>query len=166
MSARVAIALMLVQVVPCMAAGEAAPMERLGALVGVWEGGGTFRRGPGEPTPFVGREVVEARLDGKIVTVEGTHWTSDRSRMVHHAFAVFSPGADGEYRFQTWLASGPGGDYRAWWDGEDLVWEIPTEAGRIRYFIRIEGDEWREIGRIERGGAWRDFFEMTLKRVR
>ena len=141
-------------------------MEALSKMVGVWEGSGSMQRGPGEPAKFISREVVESRLEGAIVVVEGTHWSPDRSAIVHHAMAVISP-AEGEgYSFRSWLANGRSGDYRAWFEGDDLIWEIPSPAGKIRYAISIEGDKWIEVGKIEREGKWLDFFWMNLERVK
>ena len=141
-------------------------MEAFSKMVGVWEGSGSMQRGPDESAKFLSREVVESRLEGAIVVVEGTHWSPDRSAIVHHAMAVIAP-AEGEgYSFSSWLANGRSGDYRAWFEGDDLIWEIPSPAGKIRYVITIEGDKWVEVGKIEREGKWREFFWMNLERVK
>lgn len=146
---------------PVLAAMKAVP-----ALAGRWEGGGTIRQGPGEPVAFVGEETVEMRLDGRLMLVEGRHWTPDRSRVVHHAFAVLSYDADAKaYRFRTHLAGRPGGDFPAFLENGALVWEIPGPAGKTRFIIRVEGDRWHEVGTIERDGKAVQFFEMELRRV-
>ena len=141
-------------------------MKALPPLAGRWEGGGWIRRGPAEPERFVGEEQVEAKLDGRILVIEGKHWSADRSRVVHHAFAVLSydPAKPG-YRFQTHLATGRGGDYPARLEDGAFIWEMDDPAGRIRFVIRIEGDRWHEVGNIERGGQWHQFFEMDLRRA-
>lgn len=141
-------------------------MKALPPLAGRWEGGGWIRQGPGEPERFVGEEQVEPRLDGRVLVIEGKHWSPDRSRVVHHAFAVLSadPGKQG-YKFQTHLANGRGGDYSGHMDNGAFVWEMNSPGGRIRYVIRIEGERWLEIGEFERDGKWHQFLEMDLKRV-
>ncbi|HYH46652.1 MAG TPA: hypothetical protein VEG34_13285 [Thermoanaerobaculia bacterium] len=143
-----------------------AAIKALPALAGRWEGGGTIRQGPGEPVRFVGEETVETRLDGRLMLVEGRHWTPDRSRVVHHAFAVLSYDSEAKaYRFRTHLIGRPGGDFPAFLENGALVWEIPSPAGKTRFTIRVEGDRWHEVGTIERDGKTYPFFEMDLRRV-
>ncbi len=141
-------------------------MKAVPALAGRWEGGGTIRQGPGEPVRFVGEETVEMRLDGRVMLVEGRHWTPDRSRVVHHAFAVLSYDSEKKaYRFRTHLADRPGGEFSAFVEDGALIWEIPGSAGKTRFTIRVEGDRWHEVGTVERDGKTYQFFEMELRRV-
>lgn len=142
-------------------------MKAVAMLEGRWEGGGSMRQGPGEPDRFVGEETVESRLDGRVLLIEGKHWTPDRSRVVHHAFAVVSydPAKQG-YRFSSHLANGRGGDFPGRMEDGAFIWEMDTPGGRIRYTIRIDGDRWHEVGHIERQGQWSQFFEMELRRKR
>lgn len=141
-------------------------MKALPPMAGRWEGGGWIRQGPGEPVRFVGEERVEAKLDGLILVVEGKHLSPDRSQVVHHAFAVLSydPEKPG-YRFQTHLVNGRGGDHSAYLEDGAFVWEMNSPGGRVRFVIRIEGERWHEVGKIEREGQWHQFFEMDLRRV-
>jgi len=142
-------------------------MRALPLLPGHWEGGGWMKQGAGETQRFVGQETVETRLDGRVVLVEGLHWTPDRSRVVHHAFGVLSWDDETKgYRFSTHLATGRGGDFAVSLENGALVWEIPGPNGRIRFTIRIEGDRWHEIGTVEREGKPQQFFEMDLRRVK
>lgn len=141
-------------------------MKALPPLAGHWEGDGWVRQGPGEPVRFVGEEQVEPRLDGRILVIEGKHWSPDRSRVVHHAFAVLSSDPEKQgYRFQSHLATGRGGDFSGHMEDGAFVWEMESPAGRIRYVIRVEGDRWHEVGEIEREGKWQQFLGMDLKRV-
>ena len=141
-------------------------MKALPPLAGRWEGGGWMRQGPGEPVRFVGEENVEPKLDGRLLVIEGKHWTADRSRVVHHAFAVLSYDAEKKgYQFQTHLEKGRGGDFSGYLEDGAFVWEMNSPAGRMRYIIRIEGERWHEVGKIEREGQWNQFFEMELRRV-
>jgi hypothetical protein len=141
-------------------------MKALPSLAGRWEGGGSIRQGAGEPVRFVGEERVESKLEGRILVIEGKHWSADRSRVIHHAFAVLSydPEKQG-YRFQTHLENGRGGDFRGHLEDGAFVWEMDNPTGRIRFVIRVEGERWHEVGKIEREGKWHQFFEMDLRRV-
>lgn len=136
-------------------------------LVGRWEGSGWIRRGPGEPIPFVGQETVEARLGGRVLIVEGKHFTPDRSQVVHHALATLSFDAKSEaYTFDTWLVGDDGGPHPARIEGGALIWERVNPQYPARFTIRVEDDTWKEIGEIQWEGTWRKFFEMNLKRIK
>jgi hypothetical protein len=141
-------------------------MKALAPMIGKWEGSGWMKMGPGEPTTSVGQETVESKLDGRVLIIEGKHWNSDRTRLVHHAFATLQWNESAkEYRFRSTLANGLGGDYRGWMDGKTFIWEMETPRGKMRYFIDISATEWNEVGKIEINGEWKQFFEMKLKRV-
>lgn len=138
-------------------------MKKVANLVGSWEGAGTIRMGPGEPNAFVGEESVEAKLGGRVLTVEGRHFSPDRSRVVHHAFATLTwDDASKKYKFRTQLVGRPGGDYDAWLEDGKLVWEIPDEKMPRRFYIESDGRTWKETGKVQRNGAWVQFFQMEL----
>jgi hypothetical protein len=145
---------------------ELAGMAKLPPLVGIWKGEGWIRTGPGEQQRFVGQERVEYRLEGRAILIEGKHWTPDRTRLVHDALAIltFDP-ASKNYLFRTQVAGRTPGDYRGHMEGDAFVWEMPNPRGDIRYVIRIEHDEWIEIGAMKSGEDWLPFFEMRLKRA-
>jgi hypothetical protein len=145
-------------------------LEKMAAvpdLVGKWEGGGWIRQGPGEPIKFVGEETVEARLGGRVLIVEGKHYTADRSQVVHHALATLSFDREKNgYSFDTWLVASDGGSFPAKVENGALIWERPNPERPARFIIRVENDTWNEIGEIRIEGTWRKFFEMNLKRVK
>lgn len=150
--------------------GEESVLEAMGPLrelVGGWEGEGWVRRGEGEPHRFVSREVVESRLDGRVLIVEGIHRNEDSDRVVHHALAMISwnPQAD-VYDFRTYVAGRGGGQFEGRLEGDAFVWGGPTGSGTMRYTLVIEGDRWDEIGEFSRDGeTWAKFFEMHLRRT-
>ncbi len=80
-----------------------AAMRSIAFLEGRWEGEGTLRRGPGEPMRFTSAETVAARLDGRILTVEGSHRdATNPERVVRNAFAVISyDEAAGRFAFHS-----------------------------------------------------------------
>ncbi len=136
-------------------------------MLGVWEGAGWTRQGPGETAKFVGQETVTSHLDGRLVAIEGKHWDESRTRVVHSAFATISwdPGAS-QYLFHSVLADGRAGDYRGAVRDAAFVWELTTPGGTVRYTISISGDRWHETGEMDRGGQLVRVFEMTLARRR
>lgn len=142
-------------------------MNALPRLEGRWEGAGWMRMGPGEPVRFVGEERVESRLDGRLLVVEGIHRTPDGSKIVHHAFGVFSWDEKAKgYRFNTYVANRGGGDHVARLEGGALVWDLAGEGPKRRFTITVENDQWKEVGHLQRDDEWLQFFEMTLKRVK
>jgi hypothetical protein len=142
-------------------------MRGIASLVGRWEGDGWMRRGPGEPHTFTSLEMVESRLDGRVLIVEGIHHGGG-GEAVHHALATISYDPDaGHYRFRSYLANGQAGDHRGHLDEDGVFrWEIEMPRGQVRYTIRIEDDEWHEVGHFSADGeTWDPFFQMDLKRV-
>jgi hypothetical protein len=72
----------------------------------------------------------------------------------------------GAYRFRAYTANGQSMDAEGRLKAPDVFeWrmEPPGEGVKIRYEIRIAGDEWMET---REGSEPRQFFEMKLKKVR
>lgn len=143
-------------------------MEALPDLEGRWRGGGWMRRGPQEPQHFVSEEIVESKLGGQILLIEGIHHAQeDPSREMFHAFALLSydPEADC-YRFRSHTGEGQDSEFEARIEDGAFVWGHEARGGRIRYVIRIQEDRWEEVGEFSSDGeTWRQFFEMKLDRV-
>lgn len=162
------------------AAGQVLPaappeMDRLGWLVGEWEGSGWSEYAPGQRAEFRGTERVERRMGGRLVVVEGRFTAqvgaSAGEVPVHEALGLFQydPGSD-RFRFRTYTAFGAdvGGLHDAEVSEGRVVWgyEDPR-LGTVRYTItRTDADEWYEVGDASRdsGETWRRFFEMRLAR--
>ena len=156
------------QVLPPVA-GE---MGAAGWLVGEWEGAGWIEDG-GRRAEFRSREVVEPRMGGRVLVVEGHH-TAEIPGMgevpVHQALGVLSwDGRAGKWVFRTYTARGGQGEANEAEvaDGR-MVWGYDDpRMGRVRYTItRTEAGEWREVGDAssDGGATWRRFFEMVLTR--
>jgi len=146
-------------------------MSPLARLAGCWTGEGRMRVGPGEPKTAVGTEWLESRLDGTLVTVSGKFHTrlSDGSKgaLIHEAFAVIVPAAEGGYRFLSYLASGMGADMRGDFREGKFTWSPPVTQGRqIRYVADWSvKDRWHEVGEYSADGVtWIQFLEMKLER--
>lgn len=142
-------------------------MRRLSSWAGTWSGEGWMRVGPGEPERFKGVETIESKLGGHLILIEGKHHRAGSDVLVHHAFATVSFDATtGGYKFRSHLANGRGGDYTAEWNDGAFIWFLQSPGrGKIKFTIRIEGQDWHEIGEMERNGKWVPYFEMRLKRM-
>lgn len=144
---------------------ETVAMEKLAFLVGEWSGQGWIRMGPEGQQTFDSTEIVESKIDGKALVVEGIH-TGPGGEAVHHALGVFSwdPMAE-KYRFQTYVAGRGAGTHSAWFEGDDLIWEMMAGERRIRYVIEIDDEgRWHETGSIAMDDGPYEFFEMTLEK--
>lgn len=143
-------------------------MRALPDLVGRWEGGGWIRQGPAEPSHFTTVEIVETRLDGQLLLIEGIHHAKeDPDRLIFHAFAVLSwdRGKD-VYNFRSFTHTGQGGEFTGRVEDGAFIWGHETARGHIRYTIRVADERWEEVGEFSPDGkSWNQFFEMKVRRT-
>ncbi len=143
------------------------PMSPLQDLVGSWQGSGWIRTQGGEVVQLRSQEVVEARLEGEALLVEGLHHDRATGEIVHHALGLLSWDMSEEaFRFQTRVAGRSPGNFKGWMDGSTFVWGGPVGPGEVRYRITVEDDRWQEVGLFSNDGeSWDEFFEMSLERT-
>jgi len=148
-------------------------MKKLDFLVGKWQGESWMQLGPGERRIARGTEVVQRKLDGLLVTIEGIHkrklGDNTAESVVHNAFAVVSYDEKANrFRFQAYTGRGNYAEAEAKVGDKTLEWglRIP-QGGEVRYTIKLnEKGQWFEIGEVSRDSKeWQKFFEMTLERV-
>lgn len=146
-------------------------MSKLDYLAGTWKGEGWTDVG-GRRATFHGSEVVQQKLDGTVLLVEGSFFSkppgADADVPVHTTLGVisFDPRTK-NYRFTTWLANGSSGDRELTVTPTGWKWEIKSPRGVMRYETTISPakDVWSEIGeRSADGKTWEKFFEMTLRK--
>jgi hypothetical protein len=148
-------------------------MKKLDFLVGQWKGEGWVEFAPGQRRAFKGAEVVERKLDGLLLTVEGLHrgQAGDKREevVVHHAFVLVSyDDRARRYRFQAFTGRGNYEDAEARVSEGQLLWGMKVpQFGEVRYTIKLDDrGRWSEAGEVSRDGkTWQQFFEMTLQRV-
>jgi hypothetical protein len=142
-------------------------LKKLDFLVGRWTGSGWMEMGPGNKREFHGTEIVQKKLDGLLITVEGTHKGNMNGQevVVHNAFAVVS--YNDKRQTYNWEAFANGNriDTEAAVGENSLRWgtEFPGIAN-VRYTIKLDAKgRWYEIGERSRDGQqWVKFFEMTM----
>ena len=149
---------------------QRAAMQRLAFMVGKWQGEGWMESG-GERHAFRGGEVVQEKLGGLTLLVEGTFWDVDnpiRRTPVHATLGVISAAPPtSNYRFLTWLANGRTGEQELVLRDKGWAWDIEFPGGAVRYTMQLKrDDEWFEIGErtADGGQTWNKFFEMTLRK--
>ena len=155
------------------AAAQRDAMKKLDFLVGAWKGEGWMEFAPGQRRTFRGTEIVQRKLDGLLLTIEGVHRSqvggAAREVVVHSAFTVLSYDEKAKrYRFQAYTARGNNEDTEAKVADRQLVWGMTVpQFGKVRYTItRDDKGRWFEVGEVAQDGkAWRKFFEMTLAPV-
>lgn len=145
-------------------------MKKAGFLVGEWRGEGWILLGQNQRETFKQSEVVQSKLSGLTMVIEGLGKSNDgKERIVHNALAVISYDAEKKsYRFSAYQANGQAIDAEAKVSNNTLEWGFKTQRGTTRFIITLtEKGEWHEVGDITMDGKnWFKFFEMTLQRVK
>jgi hypothetical protein len=147
-------------------------MKKLEFLIGQWKGEGWMQIA-GQRRAFKGIEVVQRKLDGLLLVIEGLHsgqvGEKGEEVIVHSAFALVSyDDKPKRYRFQAFTSRGTYEDAEAQLSDGQLVWGMKVpQFGEVRYTIKLDDKgRWSEIGEVCRDGkTWQQFFEMTLRRV-
>lgn len=155
-------------------AAQKSAMAALSWMVGDWEGRGWTYTPSGERVTFRQTELVETRLDGALLLIEGRGYAppadaQSPEQLMFNAFAVVSYNDIARaYTFRSYAmgyASSFEADVRA--DGA-FVWRIAPPGGpRMRYTItQPSPGVWFEIGErsTDDGATWTQFFEMRLTR--
>ena len=158
---------------PPAPAAQREAMKKLDFLAGQWKGEGWMEFAPGQRRTFKGTEVVQSKLDGLLLAVEGLHrgrvGDKGEEAVVHNAFALVSYDDKAKrYRFQAFTSRGNYEDAEAKVSEGQLVWGMKVpQFGDVRYTIKLDDKgRWFEIGEVSRDGkTWQQFFEMTLQRV-
>jgi hypothetical protein len=86
---------------------QLAEMKKLSFLVGEWKGGGSIQMGP-EKREFEGTEMVQSKLGGVVLTIDGMHHAKGQpGTPLHNAFAVVSYDMRAKgYQFRAYTANG------------------------------------------------------------
>jgi hypothetical protein len=143
-------------------------MKKLDWLVGSWKGNGWMQMGPQGRREFTIIEIVQSKLDGLVLVIEGQGKSQADGSVVHTALAFVSYDDRAKtFRWRAFTAEGRQTDAEAKVGANTLEWglEIP-QRGRMRYTIKLnEKGEWFEVGEMTQDGkTWQKFFEMTLQR--
>jgi len=149
-------------------------MKKLQFLVGRWQGESWMEFAPGQRRTSRGTETVQSHLGGLLLTIEGIHRRpSENGRegaVVHNAFAVVTYDDKAKrYRFQAYTGAGQHTDAEAKVGDGRLEWGLRIPGfGDVRYTITLnDKGQWSEIGEVSKDGKeWRQFFAMTLDRVK
>ena len=154
---------------PAPSAEAVAAMAKLKFLVGSWKGDAVMTMGPGASEEVAQTEVVESRLDGLLLVVEGVSTSKRPSQaVVHHAVALISYDvAAKEYRVVAYRQDGQSVQATAkFLDDGAFQWGFDMPGRSVRYTVTDARGEWHEIGEYSADGkAWTQFLELQLKRT-
>lgn len=134
-------------------------MGKLAFIEGEWKGEGWMMGQDGQKNPFSQTEDISFKLDGTALLIEGKGTDGDRT--IHDALAIVTYNKkDKNYSFQSYLANGMAGKFKAELIDDKFYW---YPMGNMRYIIFLnEEGQWKEIGEMKQGENWFQFFEMTL----
>ncbi|MFV0389323.1 MAG: hypothetical protein ACK5NT_11280 [Pyrinomonadaceae bacterium] len=142
-------------------------MQKLDNLVGKWKGSGWMMQGKTRKE-FTGTEIVQKKVAGYAILVEGKHFDKKLSKnVVHETLAVLSYNEQAKrYDFQTYLANGVSSTFPFVVTDTGYQWSMEFPGAKICYDITISEGVWKEVGKISQddGKSWNRFFEMTLKK--
>lgn len=148
-------------------------MQKFSWMTGDWKGDAWYMDRDQKKVPILQKENIFARLDGAILTMEGTGYSvpvnSGESAVVFQAFGILTYNLqDSKYVIRAYQ----GGYYT---DSELILnedgsytWGIDMPYGKTRFTISLTQDgKWNERGEFSRdgGGTWVQTFEMTLTKV-
>jgi hypothetical protein len=158
---------------PKPSANQLEQMKKLNFLVGEWRGEGWTEMVPGQRRTSPITEVVQSKLGGVVLLVEGLGKTKlagqETETVTHNALGVLSyDEAAKKYRMRSFLADGRYVDAEGEFTEGGFQWAFsPSPALSIRYTVRLnERGEWFEIGEMSMNrGEWRRFHEMTLRKI-
>ncbi len=149
-------------------AATRAAIEQLKFMVGRWRGQAWQQRGA-ERVQTEMLEVVEPKLEGSVLLVEGRGWIATPGapdRVVHHALGVVSYDPEArKFTLRSYLATGQSGDFTLTLVEGGVSWARDVPGGRIRNTAHYSPTEWHEIGEFSRDGTtWTQVMEIRLQR--
>lgn len=147
---------------------DAKAMEKLALWEGEWKGEGWQVDPSMKKTTFTVTEMVESKLNGLAMSVEGIGIGED-GQIGHHAIGTIFYDIDQEnYIFQSVTNEGYATTTQAYFnEAGAFVWGFDIPNGQIRYTIKLTQDEWIEKGEYSADGQqWWPMMEMKLKRVK
>jgi hypothetical protein len=140
-------------------------MQKLAFLAGHWSGSVTVVRGPGQPLKAIQTEVVQYKLDGLVLLVEGRSTAPD-GKVVFSALATIAyDDAAKTYRFRAYN-DGRYVDAELAVPGNGFSWSYGAGPAHVVNTMKLtETGEWQESTEVEMGsGPPRKVVEMLLER--
>jgi hypothetical protein len=146
---------------------EVEAIKKLDFLVGTWEGEGWMIMPGGAKEIFNGTEIVQKKLHGKALLIEG-RFTDKVGKVVHETLAVVTYDERAKkYTMQTYLFNRPGGQFDLTVKPNGFSWRINIENGpKTEYDMNLVDGAWVETGKVNipNGPQGIEFLGMNLKK--
>ncbi len=146
-------------------------MKNFSWMTGDWSGEAWYLGRDQKKTFIVQKEHIITRLDGAIITMEGSGYDKPTgagdAKLVFQAFGILTYDISKSkfvlraYRGENFIDS----DFISNPDGT-FTWGFDASYGKTRYIITHTPEgKWNEKGSISQDGTtWNQFFEMTLSK--
>lgn len=145
-------------------------LSKLSSFVGIWKGEATYKRGPGSEVTINQEEMIEYKLDGTVLSIEGVG-TDPAGNIAFNALGLVNYDANTKnFKFKTYLKDGRSTDaYFNVMENNKYEWgfDIPG-GGKSKYTITLDPEQntWHEIGEYSGdGNSWFAFMDLKLKRI-
>jgi hypothetical protein len=125
-------------------------MHKLAFLVGHWSGPVTITRGPGEPLRLTQTEIVEYKLDGLVLLIEGKSTGEDGKAQFQALATIAYDDAAQTYRF------------RAYNDGHFIDTELKTQADGFSWGFDAGSAHIMNAMHLTGKGEWQEATEVTF----
>ena len=140
-------------------------------MVGDWQGEAWYLDRDQQKTQLIQKEHIQIRLDGTIITMEGTGYSkpsgTEEAEIVFQAFGIFTYDMSNSKYVLRAYQGGNFIDSELFFNPDgSFSWGIEMPYGKTRYTLRLTSEsKWNEIGEFSRDGTtWIKNFEMTLSK--
>ena len=135
-------------------------------MLGRWAGEGWTSTGPKKRISYRQTEVIAAKADGNVITVEGTGHDPKTKKVVFAAFATIAYNDQGKLRW-TAYSGGNALSVAPKITDNTFIWGFAVEGGQVRYTITLTKMSWHEIGEFspDGGKSWFPTLEMDLTKT-
>jgi hypothetical protein len=147
-------------------------MQKFSWMTGDWKGEAWYLDRDQKKVQIVQNEHIIARLNGAIITMEGTGYDipagTQEAKVVFQAFGILTYDlSNSKYVLRAYQgANFIDSDFTPNPDGS-FSWGIDVSYGKTRYKVRLTPEgKWNEVGEFSRDGTeWVKNFEMTLTKI-
>lgn len=125
-------------------------MKKLAFLAGSWSGPVSISRGPGEPLKLTQTEIVQYKLDGLVLLIEGQSSSTDGRAQFQALATVAYDDATHTYRF------------RAYNEGHYVDTELTVQPDRFAWGFNAGPARIQNTMQLTDKGEWQETTDVTL----
>jgi hypothetical protein len=150
---------------PPNTAAQREAMQKLAFLVGTWTGEAKVLSNPNAPITVKQAEQIQFKLDGLVLTMEGTGRNPSTGEVAISAFATVAyDDAAGVYKFHSY-SDGRYLDTELKVLDKGFEWGFDAGPAKVRFVMRLNAaGDWVESGDVTIGASSRRTLEMTVRK--